>query len=168
MSTFKRLLNGNKKSSRIGLQITLKQTLYLITKFIINTRLNFSQRLKWKLGDLENGSPWKKVDEKLQVHLSMCWLKKLACKDQLECQFRPEFMNQGGTLNDFINAIAVTRGGEKTESIILHIRGDWQSFLNLVTKLGKTVGVDMREINSLLSQRSLSICTQTNCLEILP
>jgi len=167
MITFKTLLNGNKKSSRIGLQITLNETLYLITKFIINTRFHLSHMVKGILGELGNESPSERVDEKLQVHFSMCWLKKLACKDQLECRFRPEFMHQGGTLNDFINAIGITAGGEDADDIILYLRQDWHNFLKLVSKLGKTVGVHMAEINSLLSQRSLSIwplkLCDTNC-----
>jgi len=157
MITFKTLFNGNKKSSRIGLQISLNETLYLITKFIINTRFHLSHMVKGILGDLGNESPSERVDKKLQVNFSMCWLKKLACKDQLECRFRPEFMHQGGTINDFINAIGITGGGEDAEDIILYLRQDWQIFLKLVSNLRKTVGVHMAKINSLLSQRSLPI-----------
>jgi len=157
MITFKTLLNGNRKSTRIGLQITQDETLYLITKFIINTRFHLSHMVKGLFGELGNESPPEWVDEKLQVHFSMCWLKKLACKDQVECRLRPEFMHQCGTLNDFINAIGIRGLGEDADDIIFYLRQDWHNFLKLVSKLEKTVGVNMAEINSLLSQRSLSI-----------
>jgi len=76
-------------------------------------------------------------------------------------------MIQGGTLNDFINAITNTGGETETEEIIRYFKRDWQVFLNLVTKLGEHVAFDMAEINSQLSQRSLSIYTRP-ALGILP
>jgi len=77
-------------------------------------------------------------------------------------------MIEGGTLNDFYNAIINSGGGRETEEIILYLRQDWISFLKLVNKLGELVGLDMAEINSLLLESSLSICTQRNHLGILP
>jgi len=109
-------------------------------------------------GDLGNEGPSYRVDEKLQVLFSMCWLKKLACKDQLEFLFRPEFMPYGGTLNDFINAIRITGEGNEREDIILYLQWDWQNFLNFVTNVENLSAVHMAEINSFLSQRSLSTC----------
>jgi len=72
-------------------------------------------------------------------------------------------MHQGGTLNDFIYAIGIMGGGKDAEDIILYLRQDWQKFLKLVSKLGKTVAVHMAEINSLLSQRSSSILPLKLC-----
>jgi len=164
--TFRTLWNTNKKVKRIGLKITKKQTHYLITKFIINTRFHLSHRVKAVLRDLGSENQSDSFDDKLQVHFSMCWLKKLACKDELECHFRSEFMLQGGNINDFINAVGVMGDGKKREDIILYLRRDWQNFLNLVTKLEKLGAVRMAGINSLLSQRSLSISTQANRLNI--
>jgi len=155
MITFKTLFDGNKKSCTTGLRITLRETLYLMTKFIINTRFHVSHLVKRILGELGVDSQSGMVDEKLHIRFSMFWLKKLACNDQLQCLFLPKFMLPGGTLNDFINAIRITGGGEEEREIILYLREDWQHFLKLVTKLGKTLAVQMPEITSILSQRSL-------------
>jgi len=151
--TFKNIWNKNMKCSGIGRQLTLRQTLYLITKFIINTRFHLSHQLRMVMGDFGIEGPSERVDQKLLVQFSMCWLKNLACEDQLECLFCPQFMIQHGTLNDFINAIVITGRGEKAGDIIQYLRRDWQSFLNLVAKVGKIVGIDMAEINSILSRR---------------
>jgi len=70
--TFKNLLIGKKNLCKIGLKITLKQTLYLITKFIINTRFHVSHQLNRILGDLGHGGQSEMVDKKLQVYMSMC------------------------------------------------------------------------------------------------
>jgi len=73
------------------------------------------------------------------------------------CRFFPEFVLQGGTMKDFIYAIRSTEGGQDPSEIILCLRDDWQKFLELVSKIGRTDAVNMAEINSILSQKSLSI-----------
>jgi len=155
--TFKALLVENKKSNSKGLRITLSETLFLITKFIINTRFRLSHLVLRTLGELGVESPPESVDEKLHIRCSMFWLKKLACKDQLECMFLPQLMHQGGTLNDFINAIGITGGRKDAREIVLYLREDWQYFLKLVTKLGETIAVHMPEIISILLQSSRSM-----------
>jgi len=164
--TFMTLWNRNRKFKRIGLKITQKETRYLITKSIINTRFHLSHQVRAVLGDLGSDIQLDSFDEKLQIHLSMCWLKKLACKDELECQFRSEFMRKGGNINDFINAVGVMGYGKEIEDIILYLRRDWQIFLKLVTKLEKFSAASMAEISSLLRQRSQPISTRTNRLRI--
>jgi len=97
------------------------------------------------------------LDEQLLIRFSMSRLKKLACKERLVCRFFPEFVLQGGTIGDFIHAIRSTEGGQDSSEIILSLREDWQRFLELVSMIGRTDAVNMAEINSILSQKSLSI-----------
>jgi len=163
MITFKTLFDKNKVSSSTGLRITLSETLYLVTKFIINTRFHLSHLVKRILGELGVESPSGRVDEKLHIRFSMFWLKKLACDDQLKCLFLPEFMLPGGTIDDFINAIRITGGGEDEREIILYLKEDWQNFKKLVTKLGKSLAVQTPEISSILSQQSLLIWPSKSC-----
>jgi len=161
--TFNVLLDEKKKSSNTGFRITLRETLYLITKFIINTRFHLSHLVKRTLGEPLVERPCGRVDENLHIRCSMFWLKKLACNDQLECMFHPEFMHQGGTLNDFINAIRIRGGGRDAGEVILHLRQDWRYFLQLVSKLEKTISVHMPEIISILSQCSLCMWPVNSC-----
>jgi len=162
MITFKKVLHGNKKFSRTGLPLTLPDTLDLITKFIINTRFHLARLVSNILGDLAKRSWSEMWDEQLLIRFSMSWLKKLACTDRLECRFFPEFMLQGGTINDFIHAIRNIEGEQDSSGVSLCLREDWQKFLGLVSKIGRIVAVNMAEINSILSQRSLSIWPYTS------
>jgi len=157
MITFKKVLHGKKKFSRTGLPITLPDTLDLITKLIINTRFHLARLVSNILGDLAKRSWSKMLDEQLLIRFSMSWLKTLACKNRLEFRFFPEFMPQGGTINDFIHAIRSTEGGQDSREIILRLREDWQKFLELASKISRIVAVNMAKINSILLQRSLSI-----------
>jgi len=163
MITFKTLFDGNKKASSTGIRITLSETLYLMTKFIINTRFHLSHLVRGILGELGVESPSGRVDEKLHIHFSMFWLKNLACNDQWKCMFFPECMLPGRTIGDFINAIGITGVEEDERDIILYLREDWQNFLNLVTKLGKSLALRIPEISSILSQQSLLIWPLKSC-----
>jgi hypothetical protein len=160
--TTKKIFEGNDKGTKIGLQTTAEQTLDLITKFILHTRIVLGHRVLSKLsGDVGKSinSDW--VKEKwLLLHYSSNWFKKLISRDKLGYCFVPECMLQGGTIQDFVAAIRSTSTGERPQRRKSVISEDWKYFLKIISDLfflnsyfGNSPD-QMEDIISMLSQKS--------------
>jgi len=140
-STFKNLFEGNNaKGVKRGLRITAEQTLDLITKFIIETRLVLSHRVISNLsGDI--GKQIKQIDEdwvreKIQhLRYSLDWQKMVITGGALPFRFVPAIMAQGGTIDDFIWAVRSIDAGKEERNKTSFFHEDWKNFLHIIQEL---------------------------------
>lgn len=165
-TTFMKLFDGKTKAKNIGLQITREQTLNLITKFIIITRLFLGRRLKFKLEAIEIDNDWAK---RMLMFLDYCdnWLTRKMKMVKPGFQFTPALMQQPGNLNDFIFAIRAVKNEKSTgkvknkRSIIKFLHQGYGDFLKIVSNVNARNSIvrnsrkysdPMIEVLSILSQ----------------
>lgn len=174
-STFKGLFEGNNaKGVKRGLRITAEQTLDLITKFIIATRLVLSHRVISNLsGDI--GKQIKQIDpnwvrDRLKLlRDSLEWQKKVVTGGALPFRFVPAFMAQCGTLDDFVWAVRCLDSGKEERNRTRFFHEDWKKFLFIIQELAilncyvadvKGFANQMEDLMSILSQTSSPVGPQ--------
>lgn len=180
-STFKNMFEGNNaKGVKRGLRITAEQTLDLITKFIIATRLVLSHRVISNLtGDI--GKQIKRIDQDwvrermLLLRHSLEWQKKIITGGALPFRFVPAFMAQGGTIDDFIWAVRSIDAGKEDRKRTNFFHEDWKKFLNIVQELAMLNGYvedikgfanQMEDLMSILSQASAPLGAHHPAIQI--
>jgi len=179
-STFKGLFEGKKaKGVKRGLRITAEQTLDLITKFIIATRLVLSHRVISNLsGDI--GKQIKQIDpdwvrDRLKLlRNSLEWQKKMVTGGALPFRFVPAFMAQCGTLDDFIWAVRCLDSGKEERNRTRFFHEDWKKFLFIIQELAilnryvadvKGFSNQMEDLMSILSQTSSPVGPQHTAIQ---
>lgn len=172
-TAFKKLVRGNSRVGKTGFQLTREQTLDLITKFIVTTRLDLGHRIMSRLsGGIGKHISSKWLTEKHQfLHTSSSWQKDLMGKDQPGFRFVPECMPQKGTINDFILAIRRTSSGKCMQEGSKIFSEDWKQFMMIFAELIElnsycSSGDLMEDLFSLLSQESSTVWPDTSNAEI--
>jgi len=168
-STFKGMFEGNNaKGVKRGLRITAEQTLDLITKFIIATRIVLTHRVVSNLsGDI--GKQIKQIDadwvrdRMLLLQSSLDWQKKVITGGAIPFRFVPAFMAQGGTIDDFIWAVRSLEEGKEHRNTTKFFHEYWKKFLYVIQELDMLNGYvedsegfanQMEDLMSILSQTS--------------
>jgi len=164
LHTFKKIFEGN-DGAKTSLRINTEQTLDLITKFIIHTRLVLGYCVLSRLSGMvgKNICPYWVKEKWMLLHNSSNWYTELIARDRLGFRFVPQYMLQGGTMQDFMSAIrSITVRGYLNESKTV-ISEDWRYFMKIISDLsalsnyldGPSNRID--DFISIISQSSLPV-----------
>jgi len=157
---FKDIYSGN-RGRTLGLSITKEQTLDLITKFIINTRVFLSHRIVVKLSDeikKNNDKVWME-EKRLRLNFPMVWWMKLITKKSVKFHFSPAHMRVGGTINDFVLAVRSKTNEKCAHESTRYFMQDWAILLEIIKeiKAHSCFSSGIEEITSILTRVSMPI-----------
>jgi len=171
LSAIKNMFKGKLKATMKGFCITAEQTVELITRFIIGTRLDLNHRVKSNLmGDI--GKQIKDCWVKRMIwHLdcSSNWLEGMITGKKLQLQFITKLMTTSGTIHDFISAVQ-SMGTKKNQlENARFFSEDWDSFFGIVRKLlwvrsqvKDTISAQMNGLLSILREVSAPLVTKSS------
>jgi len=155
LTTFKNIFAGT-RSGKIGVRITAEQTMYLFTKFIVNTRVFLGHRVMSILSgerDKDSDSDWAK-EKLLHLHFPMtCW-KELMVSEEIHFLLDSWSISRGGTINDFVLSIQIKGDSSSPRGSTRFFINDWKYFLRIFSEMIRRGLADrMEDLLEILKQK---------------